>query len=468
MIHQLKAVLGSIAHGIRRFVGSILGLVGLGALARFAVPLLVAILAIGAAVSARDTAEILASRPEVTEATLSEVAGHSETGSVWYAFDALIDSSSHQTPADLGTFFYLARDPGDPEQGLLVRSPLNDTFFRRRVVTATIVEGPALVEGALERFGSVPPGFTVDRTRYLDETESGGDPEQAFEPSMLDEEAAGTNLLVAGRVVSPVRLTATDGDAYLYLFADVDGGAALVLRSPHAPDALPVRLEGLFLRDSFDLAPVLDTDWFASIDVDVPSDRALQADYRPPITVDASWVPTIVFAVLALLLLISHLIGYPIFGRSVAPSPGRSLPPGEAIDLEITGRMARDRSTLALDRSPGMLERLTVEDLALRMWRYGLLPQDLSRRDAERRYVEEAAGVTDRLVLHERDQSALVILERDPDAVSIEVGRLHRVGRSVPAVHLRQATTDVHLACRSDADRDRVAAEIAAETGSTG
>jgi hypothetical protein len=463
MIDQLKALVGSLAYSIRQLVGSVLSLVGLRPLARWAVPLLVGVLAVGAALSARDTAAILESRPEVTEATLSEVAAHPGTGSVWYAFDSLIDETSFATPADLGTFFYLARDPAEPEQGLLVRSPLNDTFFRRRVVGATIVEDPALVASALERFGAVPTGFAIDRTRYLDETEAGGDPAEAFEPSMLAEEEAGTTLLVSARVVAPARFVAQDGDAYLYLFAEVDGGTAIVLRSPHPPDALPVRLEGLFLRDTFDLAPVLESDWFRAIDADVPTDRALQADYRPPITVQASWVPTIVYGVLALVLLVSHLIGYPVFGGAPVAAGRPSLAPGEGIDVGITGHMRRDRSTIALDGSPGMLERLSIEELALRMWRYGLLPGDLSRRDAERRYVEESGGVADRLVLHERDQSALVIVERDAGAMSVAAGRMHRVGRAVPAVHFRQGPTNTYLATRTPAERDLVAAEIASE-----
>ena len=468
MIHQLKALIGSIAYGIRQLVGAVLSLAGLRPLARFAVPALVVLLGIGAALSARDTAAILASRPEVTEATLTEVASHDETGSIWYAFDSLVDASSFSTPADLGTFFYLARDPADPEVGLLVRSTLNDTFFRRRVLSAVIVEDPALVTSALERFGVLPTGFSVDQTRYLDETASGGRADAAREPSSVAEVEAGTDLLVSGRVVAPARFAAEDGDAYLYLFADANGGAALVLRSPHAPDALPVRLEGLFLRDTFDLAPVLESDWFAAIDTEVPTDRALQAGYRPPITVQASWVPTIAYGLLALFLLVSFLIGYPVFGAAQTPAPRRSLAPGEGIDVEVTGRMARDRATLTLDGSPGRLERLSIEELALRMWRYGLLAPELSRRDAERRYVEESRDTTDRLVLHERDQSALVIVDRAPGAAAVAVGRLHRVGRSVPAVHLRQGVTDAYLAARTEEERDRAAAEIEGEAAPAG
>jgi hypothetical protein len=463
MTQQLRALLGSIGHGVRQIVGSILGFVGLRALDRFAVPALVGILAIGAAISARDTAAILNSRPEVTEATLPEVAGHTENDdSVWYAFDALIDASSFATEADLGTFFYLARDPANIDQGLLIRSPLNDTMFRRRVLTATLVEDRVLIEEAMAQFGPLPTGYAVDDVRYLDETDAGGEPDQAFEPSELDGEAAGTNALVHGRVVAPARFATPDGDAWLYLLADVDGGSALVLRSPHPPDALPVRLQGLFQRESFDLAPVLESDWFASIDAEVPTERALRADYEPPIMVEASWVPTIVYAVLAALLLASHLVGYPVFGRGSDPGARRAMVPGEGIDVALTGRVPRDRATLHLDGSPGAVERLSVDELALRMWRYGLLSPELSRRDAERRYVEEAGGVTDRLVVHERDQSALVIVDRGGGG-AVAAGRLHRVGRSAPAVRFRQGPADVYLTTRSDGDRDRVAAEIAGE-----
>lgn len=475
MRHQLLAVLGSIAHGIRTFVAALLGLAGLGRLARFAVPLAVAALAIGSLLSARDTAAILASRPTVTEAALAEVASHGEEegGSVWYAFDAVIGLDSFPSPTAPGTFFYLALDPADASQGLLVRSPLNDAFFRQRVLSADIVEDPEAVAMALGAFGTLPAGFEVDRVRLLDETSAGGRMDEAFVPSQLAGEAVGENLLVAGRVVTPATFAAcgepngceAEGSRFLYLLADADGGHAFVLRSPHPPGAIPVRLEGLYLRDAFDLAPVLESDWFRSVDAQVPTGRAFQANTRPPITVEASWVPTIAFAALALVLLASHLTGYPVFGAAQRqPQATHWLGVGDSVDALISGRLPRDRATLQLDRSPGALERLAIPELALRMWRYGLLSPELSRREAERRFVDEAGPSGNRLVLHERDQSALVVLPRGCGA-SVRVGRLHRLGRSAPAVHLRHDRTDAHLELRSDAERDRVAAEILAEVG---
>jgi hypothetical protein len=120
---------------------------------------------------------------------------------------------------------------------------------------------------------------------------------------------------------------------------------------------------------------------------------------------------------------------------------------------------------LQLDRSPGALERLTVGALALLLWRYGLLPGDQSRREAEEAFVAQAAGQEDRLVIHERDQSALVIIDREPGAVEVRNGRLHRVAGSVPAVRFRQGRSEAFLATRTVEDRDRLAAEIAAEVG---
>ncbi len=175
-----------------------------------------------------------------------------------------------------------------------------------------------------------------------------------------------------------------------------------------------------------------------------------------------------VFAVLALLLLASHLAGYPVFGATRRqPEPSHSLGVGDAVDVVISGRLARDHATLRLDRSPGAVERLPISDLALRMWRYGLLSPELSRQEAERRFVQEAGASGNRPVVHERDQSALVVLGRGSGA-SVQAGRLHRLGRSVPAVHVRHDRTDAHLELRSTAERDRVAAEILAEVGEAG
>ena len=473
MTHRLLALLGSIAYGIRQFVGALLSFVGARSLARFAVPLLIGGLALAAVLTARDTATILASRPTVQDTTLADVAsrGDDEGGSIWFEFDAVVDQTHFEAPADLGTFFYLARDPTDPSTGLLVRSAQNDAFIRERVISARLVEDPDVVAAATDALGALPGAFSVDSTRYLEEVGDGGQADQAFRPSDLDDEEPGSELLVTGRVVSPEQFSACASDdgcegsdaAWYYYLADPEGGSTIILRSPHPPDAQPVRLQGLYQRDTFDLAPVLDSDWFAAIDAEVSTERAFSADRRPPITVPASWVPTIIYAVLALLLLASLLIGYPVFGAGALPAPARSLAEGAGIEVEITGKLERLDGSITLARSPGAVERLGIAEIALRMWRYGMLPRDLSRQEAEERYKAEAAGEQDRLVIHERDQSALVTVPRDPSASRIESGRLYRLAGSAPAIRLRLGPTDAYLTTRSAEDRDRAAAEMLAE-----
>lgn len=469
MRHHFAAVLGSIAHGIRSFAASILSLVGLQALARFVVPALIALLAINAVQSALTTAAILDARPEVTQATLPEVAAFDgERGeSIWFQFDALTDTTSLATPADVGSFFFLARDPEDPSRGILARSSRGDGFFRQRAMGAELIEDPDAVGDALTAVGGLG-GLDIDVARYLDEIEAGGDADQAFVPSQLGDEPAGTSVLVAGRIVSPVQLSACaveagcEGDdaRWWYVLADPEGPSAIMLRSPHPPTDIPVRLQGLFLRDTFDLAPVLESDWFASIDAEVPTNRALAAGSAPPITVEASWLPAIIAGVVAAVLLASLLVGYPVFARQPMPARARSLGVGERVDVRITGRLGRDRGLVSLTSSPGAVERLGVAELALLLWRYGLLPRDQSRREAEERYVAEARGQRDRLLVHERDQSALVVVERASDAVELGVGRLHRLGGSVPAVRFRQGNSDAYLETRSTDARDRIAAEL--------
>ena len=472
MTHRLLAVIGAVAYGVRRVVGAILSLVGLGALARFVVPALVVVLAVAAVASARETTRILESRPTVTDSTLADVAAFDGGGSVWFAFDALVDDSSLPTPADLGTFFYLARDPEDPQRGLLVRSPVNDLSFRERIVRGVLVEDPDLVARALEQFGGVPAGLDVDDTHYLDELGAGEPGEDVVDPSDLRGFDAGMQGMVSGRVVSPATHVGcaeascdADDARYLYLFADVGGRRAIVLRSPHPPDAIPVRLQGLHLRDSFDLAPVVDSAWFASIDADVPTDRAFAADREPPITVPASWVPTILFGALAAVLLASLLVGYPVFGRAAAPALARTLLPGEAIGVLITGRLDDGRSNVSLDGSPATVERLPAGEVATLLWRYGRLG-DASRREAEERFAAES-GTEDRLVINERDQSALVLVEPDAGA-SVAAGRVYRVGRTAPGVRFRQGRSSALLVTRSAEERDRVAAEVAAEITAQG
>ena len=472
MRYRLAAVLGSIAHGIRSFAASILSLVGLQALARFVVPALVALLAVSAVQSATTTAAVLDARPEVTEATLPEVAAFDgERGeSIWFQFDALTDTTAHVTGADVGTFF-LARDPQDPSSGILARTSRGDAFFRQRTVGAQLVEDPDAVAAALTAVGGVG-GLDVDEARYLEEVDAGGDADQAFLPSQLGDEPSGASVLAAGRIVSPAQLSAcaveagceSEGARWWYVLADPEGPGAVMLRSPHPPTDIPVRLQGLYLRDTFDLAPVLESDWFASITADVPTNRALSAGSAPPITVEASWAPAIIAGLLAAVLFASLLIGYPVFAQGPMPAPARSLGTGERVDVSITGRLGRDQAVVSLASSPGAVERLGVGELALLLWRYGLLPRDQSRREAEERYVAEARGQRDRLLVHERDQSALVVVDRAPGGADVGVGRLHRLNGSVPAVRFRQGTSDAYLEARSNDERDRVAAELLGES----
>ena len=82
--------------------------------------------------------------------------------------------------------------------------------------------------------------------------------------------------------------------------------------------------------------------------------------------------------------------------------------------------------------------------------------------EAEEQFVAQAREA-DRLVVHERDQSALVVVEGHADSVQVEPGRLHRVAGSVPAVRFRQGVSAAYLATRTPEDRDRIAGEIAAE-----
>jgi hypothetical protein len=473
MSYRPRAILGSIAFGLRQFAATLLSFLGLRSLARFAVPALIVALIAAAVITARDTIAILDSRPEINDTTLAEVAAYDGEGggSVWFQFDALLGPTNLSTPADRGTYFYLARDPAEPSTGLLVRSRLGDEAMRQRVLSVRIVEDEALVASTRDLLGSPDDGLDLDETRYVEELDSGGDAASAFVPSLLADEPDGSEILLTGRVVAPVVHSACaiaagcDGDdaAWFYYLADPEDDAAIILRSPHPPEATPVRLQGLYRLDSYDLAPVIESEWFTGLDAEVPTERAFSAGSRPPIVVQESWVPTIVFGGLALLILASLVAGYPVFGDRARPVPGRGLAPGDRVDVEITGRLAREPGAISLERSPGSVERLSMSELALRMWRYDLLPRDLSRRDAEARFLAEATGEADRLVVHERDQSALIAIEHDPSLVEVDVGRLYRVSGSAPAVRLRQGASRAYLTTRSAEERDRIGSEIRGE-----
>jgi hypothetical protein len=483
MLFRLLALVGLLAHVIDRFANFLLGLVGLRLPV---VVLLIGALGLLGGLELLDNYRELAARPEPRQASVSEIVEETERGQIiWLRFSAEIVAEPYvrEIPVlasgvhELGRrvyFYYLALDPDDRDVGLIVRSHLDDDHFRTRSLQARIDEDPDFVAGALRRL-DVPAGLRVDRARFLEEVSVAEPGDDAHEPEALAELATGSEVTVSGRLLAPTRAAAcappageTDcapagvDDRWIYLLADPAGDTAYLLRSPHPPDAIPVNLQGLVLTDTFGAAPVVESDWVADLrdDLRYPRSRVLIDGAAPPFRTP-DWTGVIVMGGTALLLLVSRLVGYPIFRRSARAERVPPLSPGERLEVEMHGRLVTPRSRSALQGALGFVERATLHDLVLALWRYGQVEQGESRRDIERRVAGEAAGRDTRLVVHAPGRSVLATLGDHP--VRVETGTVHRVTESRPALRLDDDELDLLVLFEEALDRDRAAGEIARE-----
>jgi hypothetical protein len=237
-----------------------------------------------------------------------------------------------------------------------------------------------------------------------------------------------------------------------------------VLRSPHPPDAIPVPLDGLVLADTFGTDPVVTSDWLAAERqaLRYPRHRVLFHGAEPPLR-SPDWGGVLIGGAAAMLLLLSRLVGYPIF-RPAATDRVRRLAAGERLQVEMYGRLETSRSRSALEGALGYVERMTLPDLEVTLWRYGQVEQGESRRDIRARVSAEAGTRDSRLVVHAPGRSVLATVGDGP--VTLEPGTVHRVMHSRPALRLRGRQLDLLLLFEQQRDRDRAVADVAHEAAS--
>jgi hypothetical protein len=482
MLRRLAAAIGLVAHVIDRFGNWLVGSLGVRLRLPFAALLAIPLIWLSAT-SAIAGFERLASQAEAQPADIAELVErqdpeayftiegltHAESMTVESTIfdpDAIIAGSSQ-------AHFYLLSDPADPTAGMVVRSPLDDDRFRRRTLAATAVDDPAFVAAALDELGAAAQGWRVDQDRYLDETATGSPPDGNPRPpsEAVSDVDAGETVLVTGSVVSPGSASACgdpsgacgDASPRVYLLADPEADGAVLLRSPHQPDAVPAELTGLLLAPNQNVSAEMEGDWLTDERATLRQrPRRIFFDGQVPPFFPPNFAGAIVGGTLAALLLASTLVGYPRFRRDrVARPPSEHDTAGlDGLQAGATGRVTTTHGDLRITDEVARFRRMEAREYELTRWRYG---DQLGPTPKELIAAAEAAQGEPRLVIDIANASTLLRLwPSEGDIVSMEPGWIEWARRRQAAIRVRGKGLDLLLGFRDAADRDRVAALAAA------
>ncbi len=464
MVSRLQALIGSVAYGVDRAVATLLWFVPFRVPGALLLAALFGFLAWQQATAANHT---LATFPTPRPTTIGAILDGDVLG--WLRIDGLVSGPFLDSPPDQNGVirrYYLIRDPAAPAQALVVRSPRQAAEVgSARTLLARIEKRPQAVASAAAALAT--PGISVDPERYLlelpaDQAAATASPTpRALDPSNLRAEQGEVALFSGGfgrsRKVSCAagEPACRNGTAYEYLAAD--GIRGVIVRSPYPPDALPVTLSGVVTPDPFTLKTVLQNADLARALVGTRTlDESLFADTVTPPLPDVTFAPAIVLSGIAGFLVISKLVGYPIFRRRRVPvADDRPLAPGEELRLELSGRVRGAHGTVSLDREPATLARLTPAQIARREWQFGGRPLGEWAPAAD-----DLDPTSTQPVLTSGSGSLLLPLDSLRTTLQMAAGQLVTLAASHPSLRLRGPGIDAVLGFEDTATRARALAEI--------
>ena len=465
---RLQALIGVVAYGVDRAVAALLWFVPFRTPGALLLAALLGFLAWQQAAAANQT---LATYPTPRPTTIGAILDGDVLG--WLRIDGLISGpyldSRAYTPADevdVVRYYYVVRDPIRP-QALVVRSTREAAGIGSgRTLLVRMEKRPDAVAAATAALGAPPP-VSVDPDLYLLElppAEAGpvaSPTPRAVGPSDLGgrqgQVALFSGSFGSSRQVSceAAEAACRDGTAYEYLATDGERG--VIVRSPYPPDALPVTLTGVVTPDAFRMKTVLENaNLVAALDgARTLGDGQLFIDGVTPPLPDVTFAPAIVLTGIATLLVLSKLVGYPIFRRRRAPAAaGSPLAPGEELRLEISGRVRGAHGTASLDREPGTLGRLTASQIARREWQFGGRPLGEAKDE------DAPDPSSTQPVLSSGGGSLLLRLDSLEGTLRVMTGQLVTVGSSHPSLRLRAPGINAALGFKDDGTHARALAEL--------
>lgn len=396
LVLRLLALLGSFAHGVDRLVGRLLSFLP------FRVPgalLVVALLALAAWNAVADTNRAIAARPVPVETTIGALIDESNTAWVSvsgllsgphldnsiYATDRrpyylrisddphdhviegsgepLMEPGQRQTIFPLTTgdgvtrWFYVLRDADGDDRALVVRSSRGGDEIRTRSVTV-------LASG------------TIDGLPHLIEVADAGAQEATVSVSRVED---GERATVRGsfgaravEVACDEGEACRDGRTWRYRVTDLaDPDESAWLDSAHPPDALPVTLSGVVTTDASRMQVVLGTDeMVAALDGLAHPDAVVLADGVGPQVPEATYLGAVILGIIAVVLLLSARIRYPVFRAGAGPTPREVPRPvvDELIAVEASGELPGISGVERPAGAPARIGWLPARELARQAW----------------------------------------------------------------------------------------------------
>ncbi len=449
---RAAALVGWLAHSIGRLLGGIIWFAPRG------IPwalVIAALLGVGAWRSVEDARATAATLPRPEPVGLADVVDLRAIG--WVGTSSIVhgpflDSSSYGAPVQ--RWYYLLIDPLDDTVAMVARSPERLEERRLRTIVARVDVDPAAVAGALD--GLDAGALRVDPDRYLVELAD-------QRPSTLTGETIASP---TGRGLEPGQVVlrgsfvdarqAADGNGWEYLASDQ--GRAVVVRSPYPPDALPVDVWGVATTDRVrtqqaaavpELQDALDGRR-------LPDTRLLAEGVSPPLT-EISYLPAMILAALAAILVIGWLVGYPVFRRGPMPDRISSWPllAADEVTADLYGIDRRGPTRIIVDGAPARLALYAPDELDRRSWQLAL------GETGGPAPVHRTADMPAVLALSSGEGPILVELDPPPDDLRLAPGAVVHAGGARPGLRIRTAGIDLVAAFGSVAERDRAIVAIA-------
>ena len=453
LVSRAAAIIGWLAHAIGRLVGGIIWFAPRGAPW---VPAIALLLALGVWRSVEGARAVTATQPRPEPVSLADVVDVRATG--WVGTSSIVrgpflDSRSYGAPVQ--RWYYLLVDPRDDAVAMVARSVQRLELRRIRTIVARVEVNPASVAKALS--GLEGGALTVDPERYLVELAD-------RRPSVLSGDAVASptghglnEREVVLRGSFDAAHPAADGEGWEYLVRE--GGRAVIVRSPYPPDALPVDVWGVAATDRVraeqaaavpELQAVLDGRR-------LPDRRLLAEGVTPPLP-EVSYLPAMILAALATVLVLGWLVGYPIFRRQALADRISTWPilPGDEVMADLFGIDRREAERVVVDGAPARLALLAPDELERRAWQFSLHD---TVGTAPVTAAEAAAG-TGVLALTSGEGPILVRLDPRPSDLRMAAGSVVHAGRSRPALRLRATGLDLVAAFVSITERDRAVVAI--------
>ncbi len=449
---RAAALVGWLAYAIGRLLRGIIWFAPRG------VPwalVVAALLGVGAWRSVVDTRATAATLPRPEPVGLADVVDLRAIG--WVGTSSIVqgpflDSSSYGAPVQ--RWYYLLTDPLDDAVAMVARSPERLEERRLRTIVARVEIDPAAVAGALS--GLEAGSLRVDPDRYLVELAD-------QRPSALTGETIASP---TGRGLEPGQVVlrgsfdeareAADGDGWEYLA--IDQGRAVVVRSPYAPDALPVDVWGVATTDRVrtEQAAAVPELQEALDGRRLPDTRLLAEGVTPPLT-EVSYLPAMVLAALAAIILIGWLVGYPVFRRRPIPDRISSWPllADDEVTADLYGTDRRGPDSIIVDGAPARLALYLPDELDRRSWQFAL-GETGGPAPAHRTAAAPAV-----LALASGEGPILVELDPPPNDLRLASGTVVHAGGARPGLRIRAAGIDLVAAFASVAERDRAIVAIA-------